>query len=951
MLSRKKNYFFLLINLIFFCLVGNGKAHAEKNILVVHSYHSGFSWTNSIHKEINNSFSKDNDEVNIFHEFLDAKRYPDLDHGKEFIDHLQSKYKETNIDILMVSDDPGLEMILGHRNNYFANIPLVFLGINHVDPKILNLTNATGVFEHRDLKETADEAMRQTGSDKIIIINDTTETGKANLKVIEKYQQTSGCWQCVEIINDLIPSKINSSLSKYSPKTPILLVGQLRKNILTGELCDLEEGVRILRTQVKNPIYALNTSMLNNGVVGGKFLTAKYHVRQTAKILKKILSGTEIESIKPIIEADNQWIFDASQLKEFNIDIESLPEGSKIINLTPSFYQEYKHFIWLNLAVLSVSILIITLLILMIRKDQIAKRELQKNETRYKDLAESGANIFWEIDDQSRFNYISGDTDSVYNYSHEQILGSSLQDLFKNEANFDFPWEFYESHIKEKKPLTNIVFRIKQKNEEVKIFQLNGKPIYDNQLNFIGYRGIKREVTQEYNLSQAIAYQASYDSLTGIINRREFNSRLKALVKDTSKNQINSVLCFLDLDRFKLVNDTAGHLVGDVLLVEITNILQGCLRKQDILGRLGGDEFGLLLVDIVPQKAQEICYEIIKKIENYRFQWDNRVFDLGISIGIISIANNSFDATELLSKADLACYKAKELGRGRLYDADEDKDLNNVQMQMEYISNVSQAIEQQQFCLVKQKIQAIDPDNSNYQHYEILLRYKDEQGNNISPALFIPFAEKYGVITIIDRWVLETTIRNYQEYFPDQQTIVSINLSGISISNKNFIDFVINLFKSVDIDLSYICLEITETAAISQMSQALEFISRVRQLGVKFALDDFGSGVSSFQYLKELPIDYLKIDGSLVKNIVTEKSDRAIIDSINCISQMMGIKTIAEFVENEEILSILAEIGVDYAQGYGIGKPELCEKHSLSIVASDCLVISSDVEALTQLQK
>ena len=921
--------------------MGNAKAQEEKNILVVHSYHSGFSWTNSIHKEINNSFAKENDDVNIFHEFLDAKRYPDLDHGKEFINHLKSKYRNTEIDILMVSDDPGLELILENRNNSFEDIPLVYLGINHIDPKILNLANATGVFENRDFKSTVDEAMRQARSNKIIVINDTTQTGKANLKIIQEYRKASQCLLCVEIINDLTPQNINSLFSRYPQDIPVLLAGQLRKNNVAGELYGLEEGAKTLRSQIKNPIYGLNTNLLDHGIVGGKFLTAKYHVRQTVKILKKILSGTEIETIKPITEADNEWIFDAKQLKEFNIDIESLPNESKIINnLLPSFYQKYKRLVWINLGVLGAAISIITLLILMIRKDQIAKRELQNNEIRYKDLAEAGANIFWEIDHQSKFNYVSGDTDSLYNYSHEQILGNSLQDLFKNEANFDFPWDFYENQIREKNPLKNIVFKIKQENEEVKIFQLNGKAIYDNQLNFVGYRGIQREVTQEYNLSEAIAYQASYDSLTGLINRREFNSRLKALVKENSKEQmskdkLSSVLCFLDLDRFKLVNDTAGHLVGDVLLVEITNILQDCLRKQDILGRLGGDEFGLLLINILPKEAQEICCEIINQIESYRFQWDDRVFDLGISIGMISMADNSFDATELLSKADLACYKAKELGRGRVYDADEGKDISNVQMQMEYISNVSQAIEKEQFYLVKQKIQAIDQDNSNYQHYEILLRYTDDQGNNIPPGLFIPFAEKYGVITIIDRWVVETAIKNYKAYFPDQKTIISINLSGISISNKGFIDFVINLLKSVDMDLSYICFEITETAAISHMSQALEFISRIRQLGVKFALDDFGSGVSSFQYLKELPIDYLKIDGSLVKNIVTEASDRVIIDSINCIAQMMGINTIAEFVEDEQILSILSEIGVNYAQGYGIGKPELCEKIKLPLAISE----------------
>ena len=452
----------------------------------------------------------------------------------------------------------------------------------------------------------------------------------------------------------------------------------------------------------------------------------------------------------------------------------------------------------------------------------------------------------------------------------------------------------------------------------------------------MGYRGIKREITKEYNLSETIAYQASYDFLTGLMNRQEFITHLKDLVYETLISQKSSVLCYLDLDRFKLVNDTAGHLVGDSLLIEVTNTISSCLREADIMGRLGGDEFGLLLKGVSTADAQQICEEIINQVSSNRFQWNNRFFDIGISIGIISILNNPIDAIELLSKADLACYRAKDLGRGRFYVADtKNKDLNNVQLQMEYIASVSQAIEQNQFYLVKQKIKSIlEPDN--YCHYEILLRYRDQNGNNISPALFIPAAEKYGVISIIDRWVLETIVKNYHSYFPDGQTMISINISGMSISSNDFTDFVLDLLNSSDINPRCICLEITETAAISQWSQALKFISTMKKLNVYFALDDFGSGLSSFSYLKDLPVDYLKIDGSLVKNIVSEPSDRAIVEAIHFIAKNKNIKTIAEFVENKQIQQTLATIGVDYAQGYGIHKPERCQPNKIQVNSGSC---------------
>ncbi|MEM9274500.1 MAG: EAL domain-containing protein, partial [Cyanobacteria bacterium P01_F01_bin.143] len=923
--NKQLKYGIFLSNIICCFFLGTTKSLAQDNILVIHSYHSEFSWTRNLKEGIDESFSENNKDINVFHEFLDAKRYPNLEHGQSFLNHIRTKYQNTNIDILMVSDDPGLDLILNNKNQYFANIPLVFLGINHVQSKLLKLPQATGVFENRDIAAIILEAQRQTNSNQIIVINDSTQTGQANLRNLQECCRVYELPQQIKIIDDLEPQNIKSIFEGYSENIPVLLLGQLI-NSANGELYGLEKGAEILRSQIPNPIYGFNPAALNHGIIGGKFLEGKHHAEQATEIVKNILQGSNIENIKPIIKADNRWIFDAKELKKFNIELEYLPNDSEIINLESSFYEKYKSLVWLTSSAFMVTLLIIALLIQIIRKGETTKKILRENKSRYKDLAEAGANIFWEIDPSLKFCYVSGDTQNLYNKNPQEILGKSLRELFSNNPDFDFPWNIYKTKIEAHQPLSNLIFKIKQQHRELKIFQLNGKPIYDQDNNFIGYRGIQREITEEYNLSQTIAYQASYDSLTGLINRREFNKHFRALVDETAKSQRSSVLCFLDLDRFKLVNDTAGHLVGDCLLGEVASLLQSCIRKKDVLGRLGGDEFGLLLIDVSISEAQKICQNIINHITEYRFQWNNRLFDIGISIGIISINNNSFDATELLSKADLACYKAKDLGRGRFYVAGkENAELNNDQMQMEYIANVSQAIEQEQFYLSKQLIQSIDPQDKLHQHYEILLRYQDQDGKIISPGLFIPAAEKYGVITIIDRWVLETVVTKYKDYFPDQKTILSVNLSGISISNQEFINFVTNLLSSAEMDLSYLCLEITETAAISQLSQALEFISTMRKLGVRFALDDFGSGVSSFSYLKDLPIDYLKIDGSLIKNIVTEPSDRAIVDSISCIAQVMGIKTIAEFVENDEILQVLAEIGVDYAQGYGIGKPIACQ--------------------------
>jgi|GEM_PF-947027 len=917
-------------NLILYSLVGIPEVSAQKKVLVIHFYSEEFSWTESIKQGIDETLAKKTDDLKVFHEFLDAKAHPKLHHNQAFLNYIQEKYHHKKLDLLMVSDDPGLMVVTEHRNKYFANIPIVYLGINNVQPNILNLPEATGVFENRDVAETIVEAARQTSSEQIIIINDTTQTGQANLSKIHECYKLSGCPQDMIIINDLTPDQIHNVFRQYDKNTPVLLIGQLRKNSSQGELYSLADCTQILRSQVENPIYGLNLEMLNQGIVGGKFLEGKHHAKQATKIAENILQGTSVDRIEPIIEAENRWIFDAEELNKFKIEFKNLPNNAEIISHNLSFYQKYKRLVWFTASAFGLSLVVILLLIEIIRRETITKRILSENKSRYKDLAESGANIFWETDTNSKICYISGDTQNFCGQKSQDILGKDLKEIYRKDYELDFPWDSFETTIEDRQPITNLIFRVKHLDRELRIFQLNGKPIYDENNQYLGYRGIKREITQEYNLSQTIAYQASYDFLTGLINRQEFISHLKNLVDETLDSQISSVLCYLDLDRFKLVNDTAGHLVGDSVLIEVTKLISSCLRKQDILGRLGGDEFGLLLKGASISDAQNICQDIINRINKNRFQWNNRFFDVGISIGIISIINNPFDAIDLLSQADLACYRAKDLGRGRFCIAGtENMDLNNVQMQMEYISSVSQAIERQQFSLVKQQIKSIDRCDP-HQHYEILLRYKDQTGKNISPGLFIPAAEKYGVITIIDRWVLETIVKNYHDNFPDHQTMISVNISGISISNNDFVDFVLNLFSSSNIDTSYICFEITETAAISQWPQALKFIATMKKLKVKFALDDFGSGLSSFSYLKDLPIDYLKIDGSLIKNIVTKPSDRAIVDAINSIAQIMKIKTIAEFVENEEIHQVLSEIGIDYAQGYSIHKPEKCQQKTLS---------------------
>ena len=462
---------------------------------------------------------------------------------------------------------------------------------------------------------------------------------------------------------------------------------------------------------------------------------------------------------------------------------------------------------------------------------------------------------------------------------------------------------------------------MRDSNDEIRIFKVNGNPLFDGDDNFLGYRGVKQEITAEQNLYRKILYQATYDDLTGLLNRREFKEKLKQSIQNRRQQPIESVLCYLDLDRFKIVNDTAGHAVGDRLLSELAQLLQHRIRKEDTLGRLGGDEFGLLLERCSITEAEKIAEQLIRAINNYRLRWKSVEFNVGVSIGIVEISNNTTDAAELLSRADRGCYQAKNLGRGRVYVESNNEPEILQQASMSHLANVSLAIKENRLYLVKQLIKPIVDEDDQRQHYELLLRLKDRSGNSIDLQEFIPVAERYGVITTVDRWVLKTAIESYAEYFGAAQTLVSINLSAASINDERFTQFAIDLIEKSRVPANCLCFEISETAAIAQMNQAQNFIDALKNLGVKFAIDDFGSGLSSWSYLKNLPIDYLKIDGNLIKAIPDEEYNRVIVNSINEVAHVMGIKTIAEFVENDRILEYVSEISIDYVQGFLTGKP------------------------------
>ena len=385
------------------------------------------------------------------------------------------------------------------------------------------------------------------------------------------------------------------------------------------------------------------------------------------------------------------------------------------------------------------------------------------------------------------------------------------------------------------------------------------------------------------------------------------------------------VLCYLDLDQFKIINDTCGHMAGDGLLRQLSELMRRHIRNRDSLARLGGDEFGVLIEHCSINKAEKIADNLRQAIADFQFYWDDKIFKIGVSIGMASINNDTTSIANILMVADNACYTAKAKGRNRIHIHEEgDTELENRRREMLWTTRIQKALDEDRFCLAVQTILPLNPKEKKGEHYEVLVRMVDEDGKIIPPNVFIPVAERYHLITRIDRHVVNMTMDwlSNNPDFLERLDLCSINLSGPSLVDDTFLEFIVHKLSECKVQAEKICFEITETAAIANLTSAGHFITRLKEEGCKFALDDFGSGLSSFAYLKTLPVDYLKIDGVFVRDIENEKSDLAIVKSIHEISRALNKKTIAEFVESDSILRILEEIGVDYAQGYGISRPQ-----------------------------
>ncbi len=547
-----------------------------------------------------------------------------------------------------------------------------------------------------------------------------------------------------------------------------------------------------------------------------------------------------------------------------------------------------------------------------------AEKARRMSDARYQTLYENAPDLYSIINAQGLFESINRTGARMLGYEVDELIGQPAT-LVIHPEDRERVIAYLTERFTSPEEKTGIEYRKVRKDGSV--LWINQRVSLDPDTSQPRLLILCRDITEQRELQKQLSYQATHDDLTKLLNRREFDSRMRRLLMTSASSDDHHVLCYLDLDQFKVINDTCGHVAGDELLRQVAAILSQQIRSRDTLARLGGDEFAILMEHCPLEQAEILANRIREKIEDFRFQWKSRRFSIGVSVGVVPV-QRSGSVEDVLSLADSACYEAKQRGRNRVHVfRPGDRAFVGKIGDSRWASRISEALDNHAFSLFAQEIAPCSGHRSG-QRMEILLRLRDEDVT-IAPGAFMPVAERYNLSGKIDHWVLDNTMKWFEQR-PEalaELDLCSVNLSALSLCDEAFRDYALERVCSSDFPATKLCFEVTETAAISNLALATQFMNALRDKGCHFALDDFGSGLSSLAYLKNLPVDIVKIDGAFIRNIASSDVDRMMVKSICEIARMMNMKTTAEYVESEDALQILRESGVDFVQGFHIGRP------------------------------
>lgn len=561
-------------------------------------------------------------------------------------------------------------------------------------------------------------------------------------------------------------------------------------------------------------------------------------------------------------------------------------------------------------------------------RSQLVSAEVEKAliSTRFEEFANLGADCFWEVDTDMRFTYAAGDTLRVFGVRPEEIMGRPSSELLDALGTREGNDQTITATLRHEGEWEGTIYPESLNSEETAAITVRmlSIPFRADSGNIIGYRGTVTDISEETRLSAELTYQATHDELTGLSNRREMANQLQLSIEKYRASGENFALLALDLDRFKLINDSCGHAAGDMLLRSLAVKLLTVVDENDKVARMGGDEFAVLLRDSDAQRSEELAEKIRMMIADFRFIWNNETHRFSASIGVAQASDELLTQEALTFAADTCCLSAKRNGKNQvIHYSNMDSDLTMFRDEAEWISRIMYALENDQFSLFRQTISPVlskQPED----HFEILLRMENGEGGYWPPNLFLGAAERNDLMPEVDAWVVNKSLEwlEKQTLSDDIDFCMNINLSGASLSDSKFREFLLQRVADNSQLNRYICFEMTETVAMASFDETVALLDKLKLQGCKVALDDFGTGFSSLSHIRDLPLDYIKIDGTFIRDIVNNELDQTVVKSVADIARVLNIKTVAEFVEDEETLKLLEDMEIDYAQGYLFAKPE-----------------------------
>ncbi|EGU37344.1 sensory box/GGDEF family protein [Vibrio ichthyoenteri ATCC 700023] len=1011
----------------------------DKDVLIIHSYHQGFFWTDAFQQGLDEVFKHSQISTRVM--YLDTKRLQSSSYLDQLYSLYKTKFQEEQFKAIVVSDNTALQL-MQRLAPELGNTPVVFGGINNYDPAMHQGLKATGITEDIDLLSNLSLIERlQPFAKKIYVISDHSITGDAVRQQVDKFLSLYPDYnQTVEQVVPNTYDELMAFVQNLDRQSAVLFWVYYRDN--NGWISD-NKDLQQLNQVTGAPIYMVHNLNMGFGAVGGVMQSGHIQGQQTAGQLMKLLA--EPNGPLPVVKVGSPEIkldYQAVIKWQLGVDGES---SSVFFNKPQSFVERYQQELRFVISLFVTLAFVIAVLIYYLSRLKRSEQMALDNQTLIEMVFDQSYHYIGILDEHGCIissnsklqdllyhqnmvaekpiwlhrHWEQGASDRIQLYFKEQtehsncqfeaeiwhpeqgsmVLELSLKPLPKHEHRDAqvllegrditsrklteerlFEREANLSHYYDQQPVMMITLdelnRVQQVNRfaeqllgykenqilghRLKAFYVDDdasiprqvllqpkqvmQGVWQREVEYRHQNGqslwirenirplvesghlliVGEDVTTLRQMSDQLAYQAQHDLLTDTYNRNHFELELEKALREVESFTRTHAMLYLDMDQLKVLNDTAGHEAGDAAIQFCAGMLEDVLPYKAILARMGGDEFAVLLKDCTERDAKNVAKSIIATLAEQAFIWDDISLNLACSIGIRLIDHTATSPQMVHAQADTACHAAKEEGRNRfsLYCQD-DQDLRRREMEMACVNMVHKALANDRVELFAQRILDLEQGDSRM-HFEILVRIRDANDEYISPGIFMPASERYNVAHLIDKQVVRQTLAWLAQHpnALDNLALCAINLSGHSMGNQEFIDFLIDELESSTVPCDKICLEITETAAMSNMNQALEFFAQLKQLGCLIALDDFGSGLSSFGYLKKLPVDIVKIDGLFVRDIDSNEMDHLMVRSINDLAKQMGKRTVAEFVENNQIIDLLIELGVDYAQGYAIGKPK-----------------------------